>query len=99
LDGTCTSKETGTACIYSISNDIVVISNSVVANYYIHFLDGVICHYIIQKLEKESALALGTIHDCFFIKFSSGGFKKLYKQGLLLALIVHQYNLFIGFMI
>lgn len=64
-----------------------------VANY-IHFLDGVICHYIIKKLGQEGTLALGTIHDCFFIKPSQAeDLKKLYKEGLVLALIIHQYNL------
>ena len=71
--------------------------NAFVANY-IHFLDGVICHYIIKKLEQESVLALGTIHDCFFIKPSQAkDLKKLYKEGLVLALIVHQYNLLYWF--
>lgn len=71
--------------------------NAFVANY-IHFLDGVICHYIIKRLEKSGILALGTIHDCFFIKpYQAEYLKKLYKEGLVLALIVHQYNLLYWF--
>ena len=67
--------------------------NAFVANY-IHFLDGVICHYIIKRLEQEGTLELGTIHDCFFIKPSQAEtLKKLYKGGLVMAGIVHQYNL------
>lgn len=67
--------------------------NAFVANY-VHFLDGVICHYIIKKLEQEGTLELGTIHDCFFIKPEKAEIlKKVYKEGLVLALIVHQYNL------
>lgn len=67
--------------------------NAFVTNY-IHFLDGVICLYIITKLGQKGTLALGIIHDCFFIKpFQAKDLKKLYKERLVLALIVHQYNL------
>ena len=67
--------------------------NAFVANY-VHFLDGVVCHYIIKKLGQEGALALGTIHDCFFVKPEKAEIlKKVYKEGLVLALVVHQYNL------
>ena len=67
--------------------------NAFVANY-VHFLDGVVCHYIIKQLEKDGTLALGTIHDCFFVKPEKAEIlKKMYKKGLVLALVVHQYNL------
>ena len=67
--------------------------NAFVANY-VHSLDGVVCHYIIKKLSQEGALELGTIHDCFFVKPPQAEIlKKLYKEGLVLALIVHHYNL------
>lgn len=67
--------------------------NAFVANY-VHFLDGVVCHYIIKHLEKDGTLALGTVHDCFFVKPEKAEIlKNVYKEGLVLALVVHQYNL------
>lgn len=67
--------------------------NAFVANY-IHFLDGVICHYIIKKLEQEGTFALGTVHDCFFIKPSKiEVLQRFYKEALVIAAITHYYNL------
>ena len=67
--------------------------NSFVANY-VHFLDGVICHYISEELSKAEDFSLGTIHDCFFIKPEKAEIvNNLYRKGLVIAVFTHQSNL------
>ena len=66
--------------------------NSFVANY-IHYLDGVVCHSVIESLSKKRGVPLGTIHDCFYIKPENAELlNRQYKKGLVLAMNVHQYN-------
>lgn len=69
--------------------------NSFVANY-IHYLDGLICHYVIEKLAERKDFALATVHDCFYIRPSLGDVLnktyKTYKKGLLLASNTHLQN-------
>ena len=65
---------------------------ALVANY-VHFLDALICHYIIDNLPAKAPL--GTIHDSFFVKPADiPKLKEKYKEGLILAQKTHVYNLF-----
>jgi hypothetical protein len=61
---------------------------------YVHFLKRVSHHYVLRKLAKEGDLAFDKVDHAFFIKPTQAGIlNQLYKEGLVMALIVHQYNL------
>lgn len=63
-----------------------------VANY-VHFLDATVCHFVVDKF-TAAGNKIGTIHDSFFIPGQDfGRLNKLYRTGLALTCIVHQYNM------
>jgi hypothetical protein len=65
---------------------------ALVANY-VHFLDALICHNVIDGLNAN--VPIGTIHDSFFVKPKNlVELKERYKKGLRLAQKTHVYNLF-----
>lgn len=70
------------------------------AQNYIHFLEGVVCNYVIKKqqLDKKNNFALGIIDNGFFIKpklpkKKENTLHQLYKEGLVMAFLTHEYNL------
>ena len=67
--------------------------NSFVANY-IHFLDGQICHFIIEQMNKfANCTSLGTIHDCFYIKpRNAQELQCVYKAGLVMGIYINELN-------
>lgn len=69
--------------------------NSFVANY-IHYLDALVCQHVIKRFATEHNFQLATVHDCFFVPpEKTSAVNKFYREGLVLASVVHQYNLII----
>jgi len=63
-----------------------------VANY-IHYLDGLVCQFIIEQFCSKNTIYIGTIHDCFYIKPEyKAKLQQTYKAGLLMAVFVNQLN-------
>lgn len=67
--------------------------NAFVANY-VHFLDGTICHYVVENTLQNKSFKIGTIHDSFLISPNEAeNLREQYKQGLIFVHKLHVYNM------
>jgi hypothetical protein len=65
--------------------------SSFVANY-IHYLDPIICQYVIEQFKKNGD-EIFTIHDCFNVKpQNKEKLQLIYKARLVLALLTTKYH-------
>ena len=66
--------------------------NAFVANF-IHFIDGQICHFVIEQFINLGYTNLGTIHDCFYIKPEhKKELQYIYKAGLVMGIFIYELN-------
>lgn len=67
--------------------------NGFVANF-IHFIDGQICHFVIEQFCMLGYTDIGTIHDCFYIKPErKKELQCIYKAGLVMGVLIYELNL------
>ena len=67
--------------------------NAFVANF-IHFIDGQICHFVVEQFILLGYTNIGTIHDCFYIKPEHKiELQCIYKAGLVMGVLIYELNL------
>ena len=64
-----------------------------VANF-VHFIDGQICHFIIEQFGILKYTDIATIHDCFYVKPEhKKELQCIYKAGLVMGIFIYELNL------
>lgn len=67
--------------------------NAFVANF-VHFIDGQICHFVIEQFGILGYNDIATIHDCFYIKPKHKlELQCIYKAGLVMGIFIYELNL------